>query len=64
MGTERVPAWSQARSDAPLAGVPHPVRAGYSRYYEELLVRTEALPATALVTANERIDFRGIFAAR
>ena len=36
----------------------------YSRYYEELLRQTDSLPATALVTANEKVDFRSIFGGR
>lgn len=33
----------------------------YSRYYADLLERTRDLPPTALVLANERIDFTRIF---
>ena len=35
----------------------------YSKYYEQQLEETEALPATALVMAGEKVDFTRIFEA-
>jgi hypothetical protein len=36
----------------------------YSRYYEKLLAHTEDFPATALVIAGEKVDFKRIFMER